>query len=152
MADPKEPLSPVARRDRAYAGHVCLCASMLVWRTIEATPSLASTQNGSWPSSPLGVAATMILICLGVASLVAAVAFTFLALEDPRLWMLFALMSLSMLWRREIDVFDISYVALVAVLSVWWFNAGRFRAEAALEARARSSGGPCEERDPSAAR
>jgi len=128
MPDLRQRFSPIARRDWAYAGHACLCASMLLWRTIEATPSLSSTHNGSFPSSPLGVSATMILVWLGVASLIAAVGFTCLAVDDLRLWILVALMWLSLLWRREIDVFDISYVASVAILCVWWFNAGRARA------------------------
>jgi hypothetical protein len=36
-------------------------------------------------------------------------------------------MTLSIVWRRDVDVFDITYVALAAVLSVWWFNSGRAR-------------------------
>jgi hypothetical protein len=124
---------------------------MLLWRTIEATPSLSSTHNGSFPSSPLGVAATMILVALGVASLVAAVAFTFMALEDLRLWILVALMWLSLLWRREIDVFDISYVASVAILCAWWFNAGRARAISTAGIGAREAGPRGAERDSSGA-
>ena len=121
----KHKLSPRARRDWAYAAHACLCASMLVWRTVEATPGLSSARNGTFPSSPLGIASTMILLWLGVASLLAVIAFTWMTLDDLRLWILFALMWLSLLWRRDIDVFDVTYVASVAVLAVWWFRAGR---------------------------
>jgi hypothetical protein len=124
----------IARRDRVYAAHVFLCVCMLAWRMLEATPGVASTQNGSFAGSTLGLALTMSTVWLGVLSLVAITAWTVATRNDKRLWILLVLMSLSMLWRRDIDVFDITYVASVAILSAWWFNAGRGQMKSTLVA------------------
>jgi hypothetical protein len=117
----------IARRDRAYVAHLVLCACMLGWRMFDATPGAGWEQNGSFAGSPAGVALSMVTLWLGVVCLLVVIASTVRTLKDARLWLLFVLMSLSMLWRHDIDVFDITYVALAAILSAWWFNAGRAR-------------------------
>jgi multisubunit Na+/H+ antiporter MnhC subunit len=137
MVDPvptKKLASPIARRDWAYAGHVALCAVMIAGRMAESTPSLSAAQNGAYAGTPLVIALTMLSIWIGVASAVGVLALTVMVRDDAKLWILAVLMALSILWRRDIDVFDITYVALAAVLAAWWFNAGRARMQSAADA------------------
>lgn len=131
----------VARRDRVYAAHLFLCLCMLAWRAFEATPGWSAAQNGTFAASPVGVALIMVSVWSGVASAVGAAAWTAATRTDAKLWVLLILMLLSMIWRRDIDVFDITYVALAAILSACWFNAGRARMQSTLaEAPRRAAG------------
>jgi hypothetical protein len=134
MSDPHGAARGIVRRDRVYAAHLFLCAAMIAWRVVETTPALSASQNAPFTRSPIGIALTMISVWLGVASAVAAVSITAMVRRDPRLWILVAAMGLSMIWRRDMDVFDVAYPALAAVLSAWWFRAGRTRMRAELDA------------------
>jgi hypothetical protein len=133
MSDPSSGAArDIVRRDRAYAAHLFLCAAMIAWRMVETTPALSASQNAPFTRSPAGIALIMISLWLGVASVVAATSLTAMVRRDARLWFLFAAMALSMIWRRDIDVFDIAYPALAAALSAWWFSAGRTRMRAEI--------------------
>jgi hypothetical protein len=117
----------IRRRDRIYAAHVCLCAMMIVWRVLETTPGIASAQGGQFTQHPLGIAFAMISLWACAASALGAAALTVASWRDPKVCVLCVFMVLSMLWRQSIDVFDVTYVALVAILSVWWFREERPR-------------------------
>jgi hypothetical protein len=133
MSDPHDAARGIVRRDRVYAAHLFLCGAMIAWRMVEEMPDLAASQNAPFTRSSIGIAITMISVGLGVASAVAAASLTAIVRRDPRLWILLAAMVLSMIWRRDIDVFDVIYAALAAVLSAWWFRAGRPRMKGELE-------------------
>jgi hypothetical protein len=47
---------------------------------------------------------------------------------------------LSILWRVQVDAFDLAYVALVAVLSVVWFHDARPRLRSVAGGRVYSRG------------
>jgi hypothetical protein len=117
----------IRRRDWAYAAHVCLCATMVLWRVLETTPGIASAQGGRFTQEPLGIALAMISLWACAVSALAAAVLTLASWRDPKLWLLLLFMVLSMLWRQSIDVFDVTYVALVAILAVWWFHEERPR-------------------------
>jgi hypothetical protein len=122
----------IRRRDWIYAAHVCLCAAMVGWRVLETTPATASAQGGGFTQHPFGIALAMISLWLCAASALSAVALTIASWRDPKVCLLAVFMALSMSRRQSIDVFDVTYVALVAILAVWWFHEERPRLASAL--------------------
>ena len=105
---------------------------MIVWRVLETTPGIASAQGGRFTQHPLGIAFAMVSLWACALSALAAAALTMASWRDPKVCVLLVFMVLSMSWRQSIDVFDVTYVALVAILAVWWFHEERPRIASAL--------------------
>lgn len=112
-------LRPVVRN------HLVIVVALVTWRGIENTPGLASVTGGTFAASTAGRALALIAVLASVVALLAIVISTLRARRDARAWLLFAALAAALLQRRTIDVFDIVYVALVAIAAALVFTTRR---------------------------
>jgi hypothetical protein len=101
------------------ACHVVLAVLMSAWRAIESTPLTSSVSGGRFAESTLGRALALVSILAGVAVLLAIVIQTFRARRDWRALVLFAALGAALVMPGRIDVFDLVYVALVAIAATY---------------------------------
>lgn len=117
----------VRRRDRIYGGHVVLALLLCAWRMLRTTPGIAVWSGGELAESPAGRLLALASVILGVVALVAVALLSIREWRDPKVLALLVLLALSASMRKTIDVFDIVYVAAVAILAVIWFQRDRAR-------------------------
>lgn len=124
----------IAHGDLLHGAHLVLAALFVVWTAIERTPSLASSSGATWISTPLGRGATFVTELGAVVALGCVAWQTWRERSSWRAWLLALALGLSIAWRKELDVFDLVYVASALVLGLWWFREDRPKlAERALE-------------------
>ena len=131
--------SDVRRGDWIYGGHLFLGTSMALWRVLAATPRVAATQGGEFETSLVGRALATATVTGGVLLIAIVTWLSFLPRRELKTSALWALLVLSILWRRETDVFDLVYLALVAILGVVWFYDERPRRRAGADHTAMGS-------------
>jgi hypothetical protein len=123
--DPRTDPRERRRRDVVYAGHVLLAAIMSGWRMIEATPGLSAGTGGTFATSTAGRMLALVSVLFGAGALVAVTVLTLPRWRDPKLLLLLLLLALAVGRRTEVDVFDLLYVGVVAILAVAWFDGER---------------------------
>ena len=111
--------------DLLHGAHLVLAALYAVWTAIERTPGLASSSGAVWISSPLGRGVTLVTELLAVVALACVAVQSWRARAVWRTWILALALGLALAWRKDVDVFDLVYVALALVLGLWWFREER---------------------------
>lgn len=109
------------------ASHVVLATLMCAWRAIESTPGTASVTGGAFASSPVGRVFGFASVLLGVLALVGVLVRTFLERRDWRALVLAASLVSALASRKTVDVFDLVYVAFVAIVTTLVFVRRRSR-------------------------
>lgn len=105
--------------------HLALAGLMSAWRVIESTPGLSSLTNGPFAGSPIGRGAAVLSVLACVAAVVCVLVGTFRERRDARALVLFVALGAALWTRQTIDVFDLVYVALVAIVATWTFASAR---------------------------
>jgi hypothetical protein len=111
--------------NRLHAAHLVLCAVFVAWRAAQATPGLSVDDGATWPTTALGRGVALVSALACVAALTVAVATTIAARRDKIAWVLLAALALALGARVRVDAFDLLYVALVLLASVWWYRERR---------------------------
>jgi len=118
-----------------HGAHLALATLFALGRIVAATPALSAEHGARWHSSPTGRGAALFVVVTGVASLVLALVAWWRSTRDPRSWILLAALALSLTWRERVDVFDVLYWLVCAVLCAYWYGEERPRLrEDALQA------------------
>jgi hypothetical protein len=121
---PAHPQSPHAAWRRLVLTHAWLAVSMVVWRVIEGMPRTASVAGGEFAASPTGRALALVTILGGVTALVVLIGQTFRLRRDARALVLFAALIGALWSRKTYDVFDVTWLALVAIAAALAFSTG----------------------------
>lgn len=118
-----------ARRTSQLLGaHALLAAGWIGWRILEGTPSLASAWGGTFAASAPGRALALATLLGCVLSLSVVLVRTAQLWRSLRAAGLFVALAAAIPARGGLDVFDLVYVGLVAILATAWFD-GRWRQE-----------------------
>jgi len=115
------------RTSQLLGGHAVLAAGWIGWRILESTPALASAWGGSFASSVPGRALALVTLLAAVLALGVVLLRSAQRWRDPRAALLLVALGAAVPARAGVDVFDLTYVGLVAMLAVAWFD-GRWRA------------------------
>lgn len=108
-----------------HGAHLALALLLVLWTAIERTPALSSASGATWITTPLGRGAVLASELVAVVSLALVLVASWRTRRAWRTWVLLLAFAASLAWRREIDVFDLVYVALALALCVWWFREER---------------------------
>ncbi len=132
--------SPIdARRTGQLLGaHAVLATGWCAWRLVESTPSLASAWGGTFSASVAGRALALFTLLASVLALAVILVRTASSWRDPRALLLGVALLLAVPARVGIDVFDLVYVGLVAMLATAWFDGRWRRGRAGMRAEAGS--------------
>lgn len=104
---------------------------MALWRVLESTPGISASQGGGFASSTWGYALAMISVIGGVIAVVMVAWLTLAQWREVQTTALFVSLALAAGRRHDIDVFDLVYLGLAAVLGVLWFGEQRIKLRAA---------------------
>lgn len=116
------------RTSQLLGGHVILAASWIGWRLLESTPGQSSAWGGTFAPSTAGRALALATLLACVLSACVVLVRTAACWRDPRASGLLVALLAAVPARGGVDVFDLAYVGLVALVSVAWFD-GRWRRE-----------------------
>jgi hypothetical protein len=114
------------RTSQLLAAHAVLAAIWVGWRLLESTPRLASAWGGTFAASIPGRALALLTLLAGVLALAVVLVRTAQRWRDPRATGLCVALAAALPARDGIDVFDLVYVGLVAMVATAWFD-GRWR-------------------------
>jgi uncharacterized membrane protein YhaH (DUF805 family) len=116
------------RTSQLLGGHAVLAAGWIGWRLLESTPGGASAWGGTFASSTPGRALALLTLLATVLSACVVLVRTAQRWRDPRASGLLVALLAAVPARGGVDVFDLAYVGLVALIAVAWFD-GRWRRE-----------------------
>lgn len=116
-----------------FGAHAALAGLWVVWQVLESTPGIASASGGTFAGSIPGRAFTFVTILASVASLVTLLALSVPRWRDARVGGLLVALAGALALRKGVDVLDLVYVGLVAMVAVSWFD-GRWRRRVAERA------------------
>lgn len=106
---PRDPWRPLV------LAHAWLAASMSTWRIVEGMPRTSSITGGAFAASPIGRALALVTVLGGVVALIVVAVSTFRLRRDVRALAL-CLALVGAVWKRtSFDVFDVTYLAVVAI-------------------------------------
>ncbi len=114
------------RTSQLLGGHVVLALGWIAWRILESTPALASAWGGTFAASVPGRALALATLLASVLALGVVLVRTAQRWRDPRAAGLLVALGAAVPARSGIDVFDLTYVGLVALIATAWFD-GRWR-------------------------
>lgn len=117
----------IARGNWLHGAHLALCANFVLWRVIENTPALASSEGATWSSTPPGRGVAFVSALAAIGALVAVIVATLRTGQRVRAWLWFAALLAALGWRARIDVFDLVYVGASLVLATYWYREERPR-------------------------
>lgn len=102
---------------------------MVAWRVIEGMPRTASVAGGAFAASFAGRVLGLVTVLGGIAALVVILVMTYRLRRDARAIVLFAAL-VGALWKRgAIDVFDVTWLALVVVALAFVMTVPEWRAQ-----------------------
>lgn len=110
---------------RLALAHAWLAVSMVAWRIVEGMPRTSSVTGGTFAASPAGRALALVTVLGGVIALVAVAVTTFRLRRDWRALALALALAGALSSRARFDVFDVTYLAVVAIASALMFGAPR---------------------------
>lgn len=110
--------------------HVLLAAGWIGWRILEGTPAFASAWGGTFAASIPGRALALVTLLASVLALFVVLVQSARLWRDPRAAGLFVALIAAVPARGGVDVLDLVYVGLVALLATAWFD-GRWRRQRA---------------------
>lgn len=114
------------RTSQLLGAHLLLAAGWVGWRILEGTPSLASAWGGEFAASPPGRALALLTLLASVLALFVVLVRTAQMWRSPLAAGLFVALAAAIPARSGVDVFDLVYAGLVAILGTAWFD-GRWR-------------------------
>lgn len=114
------------RTSQLLGAHVVLALGWIAWRIFESTPGLASAWGGTFAGSVPGRAAALVTLLACVLALFVVLVRTAQSWRSARSLGLLAALLAAVPARGGIDVFDLVYVGLTAMLGAAWFD-GQWR-------------------------
>ncbi len=117
MQDPQRAL------DRLFGLHALIAALWVSWRVLESTPATAPSLGGAFASSTVGRALALVTLSAAAAASVAVLALSLSRWREWRASLLLVVLAGALSTRTRVDVFDLVYVGLVAMIVVPWFDA-----------------------------
>jgi hypothetical protein len=100
---------------RLVLAHAWLAVSMSLWRVVESMPRTSSVSGGTFAASTSGRALALVTVIGGVVALIVVVVSTFRLRRDPRALALGVALAGALWTRTRFDVFDVTYLAAVAI-------------------------------------
>lgn len=122
------------RTSQLLAAHVVLAVSWTTWRLLESSPGIASAWGGTFAGSIAGRSLALVTLLAAVLAFFVVLVRTAQGWRDPRATGLLVALLAAVPARAGIDVFDLVYVGLVAMLATAWFD-GRWRRRRSLAAK-----------------
>ncbi len=110
------------RTSQLLGAHALLAVGWVAWRILESTPALASAWGGTFASSVPGRAAALVTLLACVLALSVVLVRSAQSWRSPRSSGLLAALLAALPARGGIDVFDLVYVGLTAMLGAAWFD------------------------------
>jgi len=114
------------RTSQLLGAHAVIALGWVAWRIFESTPALASAWGGTFTSSVLGRAVALVTLLASVLALSVVLVRSAQSWRSPRSAGLLVALLAAIPVRLGIDVFDLVYVGLTAMLATAWFD-GQWR-------------------------
>lgn len=118
------------RLGQLFGAHAVIAIAWITWRVLESSPGIASAWGGTFAASVPGRALALVTLLVSVLAFFVVLVRTAQRWRDPRATGLLVALLAAVPARAGIDVFDLVYVGLVAMLAAAWFD-GRWRRRAA---------------------